>query len=106
MLIYGSLAGFLGNMLRALAKLPGGLGRFTPGRIDMLAGKSAVAGSLVGLWSPLVKVSFRTSWVYLVIPLVLVEPYWMALSNSSITIFHLPARNPLGGFLEMGRFLW
>ena len=78
----------------------------------MLAGRSVVTGSLVGLGNPLVKVSLVIFWACWVILVGLVLPCWMVLLSSDITLWVLPVGSvvslgvPHGGGSVGGWWCW
>ena len=105
------LCRYLGHMLRALVRLPGGLGRFLPERISTNHGRlrhvgweKCCHGLLVGPGNPLEKDSFLIFLAYLGILLALVLLCWMVPLSCGIIPFLLPTKSLLGGFLLVVRF--
>ena len=106
------LCRFCGHMLRALVKLPGGLGKFLPGRIGANHGRLRYIGwekCCHGLTCRPRESSgegfLLISIAYWVILLVLVLPYWMVPLSFGIIPSPLPVRSLLGGSLRVDKFL-
>ena len=106
------LCRFFGHMLRALVRLPGGLGRFLPGRIGAnhcrlrhIGWEKCCHGLTCSPGNHPLRDFFLISLAFWVILMVLVLPYWMVPLSFAIILSPLPVRSLLGGFLRVDMFL-